>query len=297
VLLLLLLLACGAPTPEPAAPIPPPLAPAPPPPPAWPQAGAVHSLVVPTLDGPAAPIVMIDAGHGAPRNPGNTSILCEEEQDEMLRLQDDLVETLETEGAVEVLAGRRGDARPSYASRARRAEAAGASALIQLHSDARGGGTVVDTRPPDVCVSNPLDPGFAVLWSDEGPDDRVAARLALARALARRMTEAGFLPYRGENYEGIYEGDDVPGVFLDRHTPRQRIWVLRRPQIPSVIIETHHARDAEEVARWKEPETLAAFGSAVGAALADLAAGAPPPADAEPRPGALPALPPAPPPP
>ena len=232
----------------------------------------MHPLEVAPPPGVAPPVLMIDAGHGAPGNPGNTSIRCEDEQDEMLRLQDELALALEARGAAQVLLGRRGDDRPRYPERAHRAELAGALALIQLHSDARGTGTVVETRPPDVCVSNPDAPGFAVLWSDEGTDDRVAARLALARALARRMAEAGFLPYGGEDYEGLYAADAVPGVFVDRHTPRQRIWVLRRPRVPSVIIETHHARDAQEVARWKEPETLEAFGSAVAAAVADLAA-------------------------
>lgn len=123
-------------------------------------------------------------------------------------------------------------------------------------------------------MSNPAEPGFAILWSDEGSPALAARRLALARALGRRMAEAGSRPCDGDNCAGIYEGDELPGVFVDRHTPRQRIDVLRRPTVPSVIIETHHAWDAQEVARWHEPETLEAFALAVGAAVIDVQAAA-----------------------
>jgi N-acetylmuramoyl-L-alanine amidase len=68
----------------------------------------------------------------------------------------------------------------------------------------------------------------------------------------------------------LYDGDpEQPGVFVDRHEPGYRIMMLRRPRIPSVIIETHHALDFEEVERWKEPRTLEAFSAAVAQGLVD----------------------------
>ena len=57
--------------------------------------------------------------------------------------------------------------------------------------------------------------------------------------------------------------------------------MLRRPRIPSVIIETHHALDFEEVARWREERTLEAFAAAVAQGVVDAFApppSAPPPA-------------------
>ena len=39
--------------------------------------------------------------------------------------------------------------------------------------------------------------------------------------------------------------------------------------MPSVIIETHHAWDFQEPARWKEPRTLEAFSAAVVQGLVD----------------------------
>jgi N-acetylmuramoyl-L-alanine amidase len=88
------------------------------------------------------------------------------------------------------------------------------------------------------------------------------------------MEEAGFMPYRGAAYSGLYEPDAAqPGVFVDRHPPDQRIFVLRRPSMPSVLIETHHALDAREAARWTEPATLDAFAAAATAALADTLGG------------------------
>ena len=52
-----------------------------------------------------------------------------------------------------------------------------------------------------------------------------------------------------------------------RHRPGQRIFMLRKPAIPSVIIETHHAWDPREEARWTRGEPWPAFGAAVAAAL------------------------------
>jgi N-acetylmuramoyl-L-alanine amidase len=49
--------------------------------------------------------------------------------------------------------------------------------------------------------------------------------------------------------------------------------MLRRPRVPSVIIETHHALDFEEAERWKEPRTLEAFAAAVAQGLVDGLAG------------------------
>ena len=40
--------------------------------------------------------------------------------------------------------------------------------------------------------------------------------------------------------------------------------MLRRPAMPSVIIETHHAWHPDEWARWQEENTRLAFAFAVG---------------------------------
>ena len=84
------------------------------------------------------------------------------------------------------------------------------------------------------------------------------------------MTEAGFLPYGGGGYVGLYAADaEVPGVFVDRHAPEQRIFVLRRAPMPSILVETHNALDPREAERWAEPETVDAFAAAIAAAIAD----------------------------
>ena len=52
--------------------------------------------------------------------------------------------------------------------------------------------------------------------------------------------------------------------------------MLRRPKMPSVIIETHHAWHYGETEQWGRADTVARFGEAVNAAVDDLlAAGAP----------------------
>ena len=99
----------------------------------------------------------------------------------------------------------------------------------------------------------------------------LSARQRLARAISRRLIEAGFPPFAGLDAGGLYEADaEQPGAWLDRHADHQRIKMLRRPTVPLVIIETHQAMDREEVARWEEPATLDAFAAALRAALADL---------------------------
>lgn len=105
----------------------------------------------------------------------------------------------------------------------------------------------------------------AVPWTS--PDGLRIRRVRLARSAAGAMSESGFPAYDGEDYPGIYDGDEVAGVFVDRHLPGRRIYLLRRPRIPSVIIETHHALHRAEATRWAEPRMLEVFSNAVTRAL------------------------------
>ena len=82
------------------------------------------------------------------------------------------------------------------------------------------------------------------------------------------MTESGFPAYSGADYRGLYRADDVPGCFIDIRPEKKSVWMLRAsPSIPTVILETHHALDVEEVRRWTEPETVDAFVDALAVAL------------------------------
>ncbi len=234
-------------------------------PPVWPAPGAPLRV----LDAPpVAGTLLLDAGHGAVANTGNTNWRCEAEADVMRRIVDGVVPAL----APRLAAVRR--TRPdatlvSYPDRLRASRKV--DWMVSLHSDSRAG-TNLRVDPTTGCYVTDGAPGFSVLWSDEGAAELVDARHALARAIARRMTEAGFLAYHGLDYGGLYEGEALPGVFVDRHTPKKRIMLLRRPVVPSVIIETHQAWDREEAARWEEPATWAAFASAVAAAVGELRA-------------------------
>ncbi|AUX29280.1 MULTISPECIES: N-acetylmuramoyl-L-alanine amidase [Sorangium] len=227
--------------------------------------------------------IYLDAGHGAPGNTGNVSCFCVEEQEFTLSAARALAERLNATGRFEARVGRTGDRPLPYAERVEDAARWGADAFVSLHSDVRGR---IDTWSPAEGRSCPLSlaaPGFAVLWSDEGDPALGARRLALARAFARRMEEAGLLPYGGAAYSGLYAPDTAqPGVFVDRRPQDQRIFVLRRPAMPSILIETHHALDAREATRWTEPATLDAFAAAAAAALADALGGGGAPASQPP---------------
>lgn len=238
---------------------------------AWPHPAApLRVLEPPTAEGAAGLALTIDPGHGVGTNSGNDSCLCIEEQDHNLRVASHLAASLATQGRHRVAMSRRDNAGPSYQDRIDQAAARGDALILSLHSDARGEQGSWAPTEGRACSWNDTNPGFAILWSDEGTAALVAARRALAQAIAARLIEAGFLPYDGVEYHELYQGDPAhPGVFLDRHIPSKRIRMLRRPTMPSVIIETHHAWDRREEPRWQQEPTLVAFDAAIIAALAD----------------------------
>jgi N-acetylmuramoyl-L-alanine amidase len=245
-------------------------APAAAPAPAWPQLGA--PLIVPEVSFPKELKrlrVYVDAGHGAARNSGNTSCTCEPEQDFTLRVSRELARRLEATGRFEVRLSRDEKKPVAYPDRVKAAEEWGTDIFLSIHSDARGQATLTAVPGGQLCPVREGAPGFSVLWSDEGDQALTERRHALARILSRKLLSAGFPAYDGSDYTGLYDGDTQPGVFVDRRPLTQRVFVLRRPTMPSVIIETHHAFDPEEVARWREARTLDAFAATVASALID----------------------------
>jgi N-acetylmuramoyl-L-alanine amidase len=108
--------------------------------------------------------------------------------------------------------------------------------------------------------------------SDDGARSLVDQRRALAVEVARRLADAGFTSYGGAEYVSLYAAlsADVSGVFLDRHEPDKRIFVMHRPRMPSIIVETHNALDRREAEAWETPEVRRAFGLALAAALRTL---------------------------
>lgn len=238
--------------------------------PVWPTEGAPLSILA-VPPGERVHKVYLDAGHGAAGNPGNRSALCRDEQDVTLEIARGVAERLVATGRFEVRLSRDTGALVAYPARISEAAGWGAEAFVSLHTDARGEAVAWTKQGGQACLRNDADPGFTVLWSDEDPV-RAVARRRLAEAVGARMTEAGFLANRGMNYEGLYE-EGASGVFVDRHTPSRRIMVLRRPAMPSIIVETHHALDVEEATRWTEARTIDAFAGALAVGLIEALGG------------------------
>ncbi len=236
---------------------------------AWPAADA--ALTPPPLPaGKRVLRVYLDAGHGAPGNKGASSVFCEDEQVHTLFAAQRVAQALEQTGRFKVKVSRKAHGEAPYKRRLEAAQAFGAEAIVSLHSDARGTARPWETPFGKACLRNDDTPGFAVLWSDDADPPLKGARERLAVSVARRMARTGFLPYDGADYPGLY--DPTPGqagAFVDRHLPGFRIFFLRRPEIPSVIVETHHALDLLEVTRWREARTLDAFAAALAAGLLD----------------------------
>lgn len=214
--------------------------------------------------------VTLDAGHGAQKNAGAQNALCEFEQDFALALSGEVARKLEATGQFRVRTSRGAHPVP-YKKRVQDAETWKADAFISLHFDARGEAALWTTPSGLQCWRNDAGPGFSVLWSDEGSADLLQARGALARAIAAQMVRSGFVPYGGIDYEGLYAADSgQAGVFINRHVPGARIYLLRSPRVPSVVIETHHGLDLAEVQLWKEPATRERFADALATALSEV---------------------------
>jgi N-acetylmuramoyl-L-alanine amidase len=218
-------------------------------------------LTTPMPEGWTNARVVIDAGHGAVGNSGTTDALCRAEQEHTKATQDAVAQWLRQQPGIDIAVGRPDESLVSYRDRIKTFTKWKADAVISIHSDARAAdGWWRDGQSG--CWRSRGGTGFAVLYSDEGNDALAAARLSLAVATSTAMIEAGFHPYHGADYEGLYE-QTHPGVFVDRHTPKQRIMMLRRTTMPVVIVETHQAADEHEATMWAQPETQAAFAAAI----------------------------------
>ena len=234
----------------------------------WPSPGApLQAPAVEVPKGFGKHKVFIDAGHGAEDNAGVASVTCEQEMDFTLRAAEDLARRLEATGHFQVRVSRKAGEAVSYPRRLKDAASWGAEAILSLHADARGVAYAWQASPGTFCFRNDETPGFSVLYSDRGGQALNAARRSLARAVARRMASAGLAAYDGRDYPGLYLDDqEQAGAFIDR----RYLYVLRKPAVPSVIVETHHFLDLEEAARWHEPRTLEAFAAAVEGALVEV---------------------------
>jgi N-acetylmuramoyl-L-alanine amidase len=238
----------------------------------WLCAALAGEPVWPSVDAPLTPLplrpafgarkkVYLSAGHGTGRNTGNTGVHGQLEEETTLAAVLDLAERLQALDRFDIVLARKGDERPSYQARLDQAVRVGADVMVELHTDARGALYAWAKGPSGDVYRWDGSPGVAVLYNEGGPIG--AERAELARALSRSLIATGFLAYDGVDYPGLYINDPTPGVFIDR----RGLFMLRRPPIPSVIIETHNAVDYEESLRFREARVQEAFALAVADGL------------------------------
>ncbi len=230
----------------------------------WPGS-ALDLLIPPAPQVDRAIRVFLDPGHGTGKNHGNRGARCQSEADEMLDLALDLESRLAQYGPFEILSARPDSERTGYSRRVARANAWDADVFLSLHSDARGSAWLWTPFPGWECIRNDADPGFSVLVSDEDRGPLTKERAKLADAVAKRMSQAGFGAFTS-GYGTLYDEGEVAGTWLDR----RGLLMLRRPKMPSVIVETHNAYDLNEVRRWDEERTRDAFARAIAHAVLDV---------------------------
>jgi N-acetylmuramoyl-L-alanine amidase len=203
--------------------------------------------------------VYLVAGHAnASDREGNTGVHGQIEAEVSLATSLFVADAWEQLDRFDVTVGRRAGERPTYPERLAHAEEVGADLFIDLHTDARGPWTEWAVNPDGEAIyRNDDGPGFSVLYNASGALG--PRRRAFARLVADRLAAAGFPAYDGADYTGLYTPDPTPGVFVDD----RGLMMLRRPVMPSIIIETHNAKDFEESLRWRERRTHLAFTAAL----------------------------------
>lgn len=222
--------------------------------------------------GNSVPMVLLDAGHGAPSNSGNISSFCVAEEDFTRLLAYDVYDLWADTRLIDPELTRQDAGLVPYADRVAQLERLGADFFISFHSDVRAKGWQWRAPPEVHCLAELEHPGYVVIYADEGAADLVSRRKQLALAISRRMKQAGFLPYLG-GYAGLYQASaEDEAVIVDRHEPTKRIYLLRATTVPAVLIETHNALDFREARAWEEESTRRAFAFAVGQAVLDQSA-------------------------
>ena len=232
----------------------------------WPESAAGLAILPDRSCTDPKETVFLMAGHanGRTRN-GNTGVHGQIEAEVNLETALRLGAALEATGCFEVVQGRTGDARPSYGSRIRHAERIEADAFIELHTDARGPIWAWADSPEGEVYRAAGALGFSVLYNERNHVPGIAAaRRDLARSVTRSLRAAHFEPFPA--YAGMYDPDVEVGAHLDR----RGLKMLREPEVPSIIIETHNAKHFEESLRWREDRVHEAFAAAIADGLVTL---------------------------
>ena len=227
----------------------------------WPAPGTAGTLVLsqPTIKPGRIIKVYLDPGHGAPGNSGNRSATCQWEMQATLSIATDLAEALTNTGRFAVKIGRKSGQRTRYQDRVAQADAWGADVFVSLHTDNRDfdESKLWSPKPGQQCRRSDQMPGVLVIYSDEGP--LTSQRRELALSMIKGFEAVGFPLYDGADYPAnMYIADKAsPSVLLDRRA--KGIYVLRRPTMPSVLIELYHSWNLEEQRRWGEARTRRVF--------------------------------------
>ncbi|HET9398210.1 MAG TPA: N-acetylmuramoyl-L-alanine amidase, partial [Sphingomicrobium sp.] len=227
---------------------------------------------------PGRPIVLIDAGHGG-RDPGAPGVSgTSREKDLTLQMARELADLLEQRGRVRVAMTREADKYLTLEQRAEIARRLQAGLFLSLHMDSAPnpharGATIYSLS--DVASSAEAarfaqaENAAAGALSSE-PDDSVRALLADVALREQMEASAGLAERLLRRATGRVELRPRPHQFAAFH-------VLRRAEVPAVLVEAGYISNAEDEAMLLTEEGRAPLVLALAQAVeADLAARAAP---------------------
>jgi N-acetylmuramoyl-L-alanine amidase len=218
---------------------------------------------------PAAPLVMVDPGHG-PDRPGATSVRGTPEVDYDDAFAALLAERLRRAGVRAALTRAPGEAL-DLAGRTARAAAEGAALLLSIHHDSAQPRDLAreerDGRPA-YRATRPIR-GYSLFVSSRNA--RAEASRRLAEALGRRLLALGRPP-------ALHHAEPIPGEGRPLLDPRLGIYryddlaVLANAPCPAVLLEVGVIVDEVDEAHVSDPGRRAALVDAVVQAVRDVLA-------------------------
>lgn len=229
---------------------------------ALPAGGALDPAALDSMEDDGRPLVVIDPGHGG--HDAGASSAGFEEKDLVLGLAEALRDELIKQGSVRVAMTRDDDRYLQHQERYEIARALDADLFLSIHADSAGDASEVE--------------GASIYTLSDGASSRAARRFMQRENAAGRINGQEMIG-QGDEVNSILvelsrrrtqqESDEFAAIILNQADgemvfhPQARqsapLWVLRAPDIPSVLFESGFISNRAEAQRLASREGRQAF--------------------------------------